>query len=141
MSPEQRLLQAAGLETTVLDSGCCGLAGSFGYEAEHHAISMQIGEQALLPQVREAAPETIIVSDGFSCRQQIAHGTPRRAMHTAEVLHMALETPGERTGGHPFAETGSVQSTAPYPVMAALAVGVGILGAGLYLLKQVQRRD
>ncbi|HOU39941.1 MAG TPA: FAD-linked oxidase C-terminal domain-containing protein [Promineifilum sp.] len=73
-----------------VDSGCCGMAGSFGYEAEHYAISMQMAERRLLPAVRAAGPETIIVAAGFSCREQIAHGSGRRALHPAEVLRAAL---------------------------------------------------
>lgn len=73
-----------------VDSGCCGMAGSFGYEAEHYAISMQMGERQLLPAVRSAAPETIIAAAGVSCRQQIAHGSGRAALHPAQVLRRAL---------------------------------------------------
>ncbi len=73
-----------------VDSGCCGMAGSFGYEAEHYALSMQMAERRLLPAVRAAGPETVIVAAGFSCREQIAHGSGRRALHPAEVLRAAL---------------------------------------------------
>ena len=144
MSPEERLLGATGLQTEVLDSGCCGLAGSFGYEEGHHDISMKIGERVLFPAVREAAPDTIVVSDGFSCRQQITHGTPRRAMHSAEVLAMALKS---RTAGQPraFAEKGHTQPDVPYPLatagLAALLAGAGVVGAGLYLWKRAERQD
>ncbi len=86
----ERVLSDAGLSFETLDSGCCGLAGSFGYEAEHYEISMQIGERVLLPAVRAAPPDTLVVADGFSCRQQIAHATGRRALHLAEVLQLAL---------------------------------------------------
>jgi Fe-S oxidoreductase len=90
MASEEKLLAALGLDFEILDSGCCGLAGSFGYEADHYDISMQIGERALLPAVRAADADTLVVADGFSCRQQIAHATGRRALHTAEVLQQAL---------------------------------------------------
>jgi Fe-S oxidoreductase len=69
-----------------ISSGCCGMAGSFGYEKEHYAFSMKMGELKLLPAVRSASQETIIVANGFSCRAQIAHGTTRTALHLAEVL-------------------------------------------------------
>ncbi len=136
MSPEQRLLEAAGLRTEVLDSGCCGLAGSFGYEPEHHEISMQIGERVLFPRLRAADANTIVVSDGFSCRQQIAFGTPRRGMHVAEVLHMALN--GAKPAGTPgtYIETGRVQAKAGYPMATAITIGAGLIGAGVYLLKR-----
>ncbi len=139
LSPEQRLLEAAGLQTKVLDSGCCGLAGSFGYEAEHHEISMKIGEQVLFPKVREAEPDTIIVSDGFSCRQQIAHGTARRGMHLAEVLAMALPDVNIDLAASTYAETGHVQPTTRYPALTALTllgVTAGLLATGSYLLKR-----
>jgi Fe-S oxidoreductase len=90
MTSEEALLGKLGLDYEILDSGCCGLAGSFGYEADHYDISMKIGERMLLPAVRAAAENTLVVADGFSCRQQIAHATDRRALHLAEVLQLAL---------------------------------------------------
>jgi Fe-S oxidoreductase len=96
MTDVEQLLARVGLDFETLDSGCCGLAGSFGYEAEHYRISMQIGERVLLPAVRAAPPDAFIVADGFSCREQIAHATGRRALHLAEVLQLALR---DGTGG------------------------------------------
>jgi Fe-S oxidoreductase len=90
MDAERRLYERMGLEATLLDSGCCGMAGSFGFERDHHAISLAIAEHELLPAVRAADRDTIVVADGFSCREQIAQTTDRRALHTAEVLAMAL---------------------------------------------------
>ncbi|PIE80573.1 MAG: FAD-linked oxidase [Chloroflexi bacterium] len=90
--PSKRILALPPNYTvTEVDSGCCGMAGTFGYEAEHYDISRQMAERRLLPAVREAAPETIIVAAGLSCRQQIGHGdTGRTALHPAEVLANAL---------------------------------------------------
>jgi Fe-S oxidoreductase len=86
-----RVLRAAGLELDVLDDGCCGLAGSFGYEAgEKYEVSVKAGERTLLPAVRAAGADTLIVTDGFSCRSQIAHGSDRTALHLAQVLQLAL---------------------------------------------------
>jgi len=86
------LLARAGLDASTTNAGCCGMAGSFGYEAgERYEVSMAIGERVLLPAVREAGPDTILVADGFSCRTQIAAGTGRRALHTAEVLQLGLQ--------------------------------------------------
>ena len=86
------LLARAGLDASLTNAGCCGMAGSFGYEAgERYEVSMAIGERVLLPAVREAGPDTILVADGFSCRTQIAAGTGRRALHTAEVLQLGLQ--------------------------------------------------
>jgi FAD/FMN-containing dehydrogenase/Fe-S oxidoreductase len=75
---------------TEVDSGCCGMAGSFGYEAEHYDISLQMAERRLLPAVRETAADTLIVAAGTSCREQIKHGAERHALHPAEVLRAAL---------------------------------------------------
>jgi len=79
-----------GAAPELIESSCCGMAGSFGYEAEHHAVSMQMAELSLLPAVR-AAPDALIVADGASCRHQIADGTAREALHVARVLanHLA----------------------------------------------------
>jgi Fe-S oxidoreductase len=86
-----------GAEAREVDSGCCGMAGSFGYEAEHYPISQAIGERALFPAVRALAPAAEVVAMGTSCRQQIADGTARRARHLVEVLADALaEPPPER---------------------------------------------
>ena len=73
-----------------VDSGCCGMAGSFGYEAEHYDVSQVMGERRLLPAVREASGETIIAAAGTSCRHQIEHGTDKRALHPAEVIRNAM---------------------------------------------------
>jgi FAD/FMN-containing dehydrogenase/Fe-S oxidoreductase len=78
------------LQVETVESSCCGMAGSFGYEAKHYAVSMQMAELSLLPQLRSAAAETLVVADGTSCRQQIAHGAGRRALHVARVLELAL---------------------------------------------------
>jgi FAD/FMN-containing dehydrogenase/Fe-S oxidoreductase len=87
------LLRRAGVDAEMTSAGCCGMAGSFGYHAgEQYEVSMRIGEQFLLPQVRAANPDTLLVADGFSCRSQIAAGTGRRALHSAEVLRMGLQT-------------------------------------------------
>jgi len=86
------LLRRAGVDAEMTKAGCCGLAGSFGYHAgEQYEVSMAIGEQFLLPQVRSAPADTLLVADGFSCRTQIAAGTGRRALHTAEVLRLGLQ--------------------------------------------------
>jgi Fe-S oxidoreductase len=73
-----------------IPSGCCGMAGSFGYEREHYGVSMKIGELVLFPAVRAAPTDTLLAAPGTSCRHQIADGTGRRALHPAEILHAAL---------------------------------------------------
>jgi FAD/FMN-containing dehydrogenase/Fe-S oxidoreductase len=95
LDADRDLLDRLGLDYEVLDSGCCGMAGSFGFEHDKYDISMAIGERRLLPAVREAPADSLILADGFSCRTQIEQLTDRRAVHTAEAIEMALEH-GER---------------------------------------------
>ncbi|MCB0273495.1 MAG: hypothetical protein KDI06_01695, partial [Calditrichaeota bacterium] len=83
---------AAGYAVSEVDSGCCGMAGSFGYEAEHVDISLKIGERRLFPAVRQEDGETIIVAAGTSCRHQIHDGTGRKALHPAEAIRLALKS-------------------------------------------------
>ena len=87
LAADRTLLDRTGLDYRVLDSGCCGMAGAFGFEADHYEISLAIGERVLLPAVREANPETRILADGFSCRQQILQATGRRPIHLAELVN------------------------------------------------------
>jgi Fe-S oxidoreductase len=88
---EESLYERMGLDFEVLDSGCCGLAGSFGFEAEHHDVSAKIAESRLLPMVRDAGTETLVIGDGFSCKTQVEQLSDRRPLHTAQVLKMAIE--------------------------------------------------
>lgn len=88
---EQILRLVPELEVNVIDSSCCGMAGAFGYEAEHYEVSMAMGELSLLPAVRGADAETLIVADGTSCRHQIHDGTQRQALHVAQVLAATLD--------------------------------------------------
>ena len=86
------LMRRAGIDAEVPDSGCCGLAGNFGFEQGHYDVSMACAERVLLPAVRESAPDTLIIADGFSCRTQIEQGdTQRKATHLAEVLAHGLD--------------------------------------------------
>jgi FAD/FMN-containing dehydrogenase/Fe-S oxidoreductase len=89
LSAEEALLRSMGVELESPDTGCCGMAGAFGFEREKYQISKAIGERVLLPAVRRAAPETLIAADGFSCREQIAQLTGRKAFHLAEILRLA----------------------------------------------------
>ncbi|AOS43288.1 Anaerobic glycerol-3-phosphate dehydrogenase subunit C [Lacunisphaera limnophila] len=91
LGPTMHMLSLpAGHQVTAIPSGCCGMAGSFGYEAEHFALSQQIGELVLFPAVRAADPDTLIAAPGTSCRHQIKDGTGRTALHPIEILHAAL---------------------------------------------------
>ena len=92
MRPEERVLDATGLQWRFVESGCCGMAGAFGFEAgEHYRVSMAAGERALLPAVRESDEGTLLVADGFSCREQIEQSTGRQAVHLADVLASGLD--------------------------------------------------
>jgi FAD/FMN-containing dehydrogenase/Fe-S oxidoreductase len=97
---DRELMRRAGLDADVLDEGCCGLAGNFGFERGHHEVSMTVAEQGVLPAVRHASADSLVLSDGFSCRTQIEQGgTGRRALHLAEALALALD--GPLPGEHP----------------------------------------
>jgi Fe-S oxidoreductase len=89
---EKALALASGSEVEVVDSGCCGMAGLFGYEAGHYEVSMKMGERRLFPAVREAE-DRVVVAPGTSCREQISDGTSRRALHPAEYLAALLDGP------------------------------------------------
>ena len=91
LDPDRALLESMGLEVEEVSGGCCGLAGSWGFEADHYELSMKAGEHALLPSVREAGSGTLVVANGFSCRTQVEHGARRRALHLAEVLKLARD--------------------------------------------------
>jgi Fe-S oxidoreductase len=88
--PTQRVLTAAGYDVQVLPTGCCGMAGSFGYEARHHELSMSVGELVLFPRLRKVSEGTAIAAPGTSCRHQIADGTQRHAEHPAVLVARAL---------------------------------------------------
>jgi len=96
---EISLLESAGVECDVPDTGCCGMAGSFGYEADHYAVGLACGERVLLPAVRHARQDDLVISDGFSCREMIEQETGRRPLHFAQVLQMASH--GSRAGATP----------------------------------------
>ncbi|MGH8160681.1 MAG: FAD-binding and (Fe-S)-binding domain-containing protein [Gammaproteobacteria bacterium] len=100
MESEKSLLDKLGLDYEIPDSGCCGMAGSFGFEKGKYPVSIAIGERMLLPKLREADPDTLIIANGFSCREQIAQTTGRHALDIAEVIRLAMqqEKPGTETG-------------------------------------------
>ena len=99
MTTEEALLTRLGVDFQSPAPGCCGMAGSFGFERDKYDISIAIGELELMPAVRQAPSDWLIIADGFSCREQIAQGSGRHALHLAEVLQMALNDSGARS--HP----------------------------------------
>jgi FAD/FMN-containing dehydrogenase/Fe-S oxidoreductase len=130
---EQELYEKIGLDYEVLDSGCCGLAGSWGFEEDKYDLSMQIGERRLLPAARDAEADTIILADGFSCKTQLIQGTERRAMHTAQVIKMALDqgTGGTPRGENPESHYPDIVLDGPSPDLktAAALAGMAVVGA------------
>src|SRR5947209_14236642 len=128
---ETDLLKRAGVECKVPDSGCCGMAGSFGYEADHYKVGLECGERVLLPSVRSAPDDELIVTDGFSCREMIRQETDRRAVHFAQVLQMAIkEGPGGPAGAKPERLYAAIERTAAVPV--GVVAGGLLAGAGLW---------
>jgi Fe-S oxidoreductase len=97
-SDEESLLRKMGAEVECPDAGCCGMAGPFGFDKDKYEVSQAVGERVLLPAVRQAPPETLIVSDGFSCREQIRQATGRQPLHLAEVIHLAMREAGGAGG-------------------------------------------
>jgi Fe-S oxidoreductase len=136
---EDAVLKKLGLDYKVLASGCCGMAGSFGFENDKYDVSVDIGERVLLPAVREAAAHTLIVADGFSCREQIAQESSREGLHLAEIIHLA-QTDGHLQDGE-YAETRIVQSRKSSRRKARLWAGLalaGIAGAGVLLSRAMR---
>src|SRR5512133_1272151 len=87
---ERELYERLGMDFELLDAGCCGLAGSFGFERDHHEISVQIAEQRLMPALREAPTDALLIADGFSCQTQVEQLGERRPLHTAEVIRLGM---------------------------------------------------
>jgi FAD/FMN-containing dehydrogenase/Fe-S oxidoreductase len=136
---DQELMRRAGLDADVLDVGCCGLAGNFGFENGHHDLSMTIAELGLLPAVRATPPGAFVIADGFSCRTQIDQaGTGRQALHLAEALALGLDGPAP--SDHPEK---AVPRPAGNPAQARLltaAVAAGTLGAAALATRTATRR-
>ena len=111
MGAEEAILKKLGLDFEILDSGCCGMAGIFGFEKAHYDVSIKCGERVLLPAVRNAAKDTLIIADGFSCQEQIAQTGNRRALHLAQIIQMALREGSSEPGGE-YPEAGFVTQAA-----------------------------
>ena len=94
---EEAVMKKMSLDFTTLSSGCCGMAGAFGYEQDKYEVSIACGERALFPAVRQADPSTLVIADGFSCKSQIEQDTPRHALHLAEVMALALRNGDAKT--------------------------------------------
>ncbi|HXM68388.1 MAG TPA: FAD-linked oxidase C-terminal domain-containing protein [Candidatus Acidoferrum sp.] len=138
MTAEESVLRRLGIDFQSPAPGCCGMAGSFGFEREKYDVSMAIGELELLPAVRKAPPDWLIIADGFSCREQIAQGSTRHALHLAEVLHMGLSSEENyESESHPYAESARIRKrdAEVSQSMKLAGLGVGALVGGLLLWK------
>jgi FAD/FMN-containing dehydrogenase/Fe-S oxidoreductase len=139
MSGEEAVLRRMGIDFQAPAPGCCGMAGAFGFEQEKYETSLAIGELELLPAVRKADPECLIVADGFSCREQIAQCTDRHALHLAEVIQMALN--GERPEPYPELRRIQRHQTAVRNSMTRAALGLSGVAAAGALLWALSRRQ
>ena len=101
MTDEESFWTKMGIDWSAPAPGCCGMAGSFGFDEDKYEVSIAIGELEFLPAVRQAPPESLIIADGFSCREQIAQSTDRQALHLAEVIAMALRGEPVAAGSYP----------------------------------------
>ena len=139
MTAEESLLRRIGVDFQAPAPGCCGMAGSFGFEHDKYEISQAIGELDLLPAVRKAPADWLIIADGFSCREQIAQGTHRHALHLAEVLQMALDPPPQEAT--PFPESALIRQRKAEirSSMQRSALGLGAVAAGAFLLARLAR--
>ena len=141
MGDEEAILKKLGLDYEILDDGCCGMAGSFGFEKEHYDVSIAVGELALLPAVRQAPKDELIIANGFSCIEQIAQTTDRQALHLAQVIQMAFEEgPRGPEGDYPEAHYPKViqRRTAPSATTIAL-VGAGVVLGGFALWSMTKK--
>ncbi len=129
MSDEESLLRRIGVEYTVPDAGCCGMAGAFGFEREHYDVAIAVGERVLLPAVRASDDDTLIVADGFSCREQITQGSGRRTLHLAEVLQMALQQSRGEIDNERAVKP--LRKKRRWPWLTLLAAGVALVSATL----------
>ena len=131
IEPDQKLLERMGVDVEKPESGCCGMAGGWGYEEGHYDVSTACGERVLFPKVREAPTSTLVVADGFSCRSQIEQGrTGRRALHVAQVLGLARRYgPAGPPGEYPERATSGRPEPRPARTAARGAVALGLAAA------------
>jgi len=133
MTDEEAVLRKMGLDVNVLDAGCCGMAGSFGYEkGDKYDVSIACGERVLLPAVRDAAKDTLVIANGFSCRGQIEQETDRHALHLAQVIQMAMRD-GDGGAGGAYPEQDYITPPAALSKRGLALAGAGALMAGAAL--------
>src|SRR5271165_1929792 len=142
MTAEEAVLRRLGVDFQSPAPGCCGMAGAFGFEHDKYDVSMAVGEFELLPAIREAPADWLIIADGFSCREQIAQGSPRHALHLAEVLQMGLAQRGAEKQSGPYPESARIQDheLAVSRSMKRAGIALMALAAGGALLWELSRR-
>lgn len=143
--PDLQLLRAMGVDAEALDSGCCGLAGNFGFEAGHYDVSMAAGERVLFPALRDADRSAAVLADGVSCRTQIEQEDSggRRGMHLAELLHAALMDDPVGRNACPedrYTERPAVSRTARFGALAGVVAGAAAVAGALGILAVRLRR-
>jgi Fe-S oxidoreductase len=142
MTDEESVLTRMGIEYQSPAPGCCGMAGSFGFEKEKYEVSVAIGELELLPAVRKAPADCLIIADGFSCREQIAQCTDRCALHLAEVVQMALSRDARALSQtYPEHVVAERQQAEVEHSMKRAGLAVAGVAAGAALLWMLTRRE
>lgn len=144
---EEKVMKSMDLDVEILKSGCCGMAGSFGFQKDTHAVADACGERVLLPRIREEEADTLVLADGFSCRMQIAQGTERHGLHLAEALEMAILHGEHGSTAGPFVESArvheadlAIRNSMRRAFLIAVAVLAVILGTiGLWAAHENQR--
>ena len=137
MTDEEAVLRKMGIDFETPAPGCCGMAGAFGFEKEKYDVSVAIGELELLPAVRKASEATLIIADGFSCREQVAQCTNRHAMHLAEVIQMAAQEHNQ----YPERQQFEKQQAELRKSMKRACAGLIAIAVGLGLLWALRRRS
>ena len=130
LDAEQKIFKAMGVQAEIPDDGCCGMAGSFGFEQHKYDVSVKIYEHKLGPRLRETPDETIVLADGFSCKTQIEQATGRRPLHLAQLLQLAKH--GDRPSIQMSAEPSWKQNGALFAGGAAMALGAFYLGRRMF---------
>jgi Fe-S oxidoreductase len=137
---EEAVLKKMQAAYQLLDSGCCGMAGAFGYEqGDHYDVSIACGERVLLPKVREADDQTVIIADGFSCREQIQQETDRHALHLAEAIQLARNPVNGKRPESEMLEAQRKQFIRAGVKTAAITLGAVALAA--WIIKNKNRKE
>ena len=129
---EEKVLKRIGIESEILDSGCCGMAGPFGFEAAKYEVSQACAERVLLPAIRKAAEDQLVLADGFSCREQIRQNTDRYPLHLAEVLKMAIHGELPKIGKPESQVVKKIKSEAAMGKVKASAAMAVLVGTAVF---------